>query len=175
MHVLQAQAARAFEQRRKAWDSEVNVLEQQRKALSKGGPQADDVVKQIACWQADMPPTEQAAVQLPKGVMSFPVLRTRAASKANGFADRGSAKKKAQEDRPQAELQKAQAKNPIQVSSKFICLVQAVYETPKRLSVGAENWLAYRLGNAGAFVGAQGNFGQAQMAAGRVQFSRTTR
>lgn len=109
-----AQAARVFEQRRKAWDTEVNVLEQQRKALSKGGPQADDVVKQIACWQADMPQTEQAAVQLPKGVMSFPMLKTRAASKANGFADRGSAKKKAQEDRPQAELQKAQAKNPIQ-------------------------------------------------------------
>ena len=126
MHVLQAQAARAFEQRQKALDTEVNVLEQQRKALSKGGPQADDVVKQIACWQADMPQTEQAAVQLPKGVMSFPILRTRAASKANGFADRGSAKKKALDDRPQAELQKGQAKNPIQVSNTLHAWYKAV-------------------------------------------------
>lgn len=119
MHVVQAQAARAFEQRRKALDTEVHVLEQQKKALSKGGSQADDVVKQVASWQADIPQSEQTAVQLPKGVMSFPVLRTRAASKANGFADRGTAKKKAQEDRSQAELQKAQNKNPIQVSINF--------------------------------------------------------
>lgn len=116
--VLQAQITRVFEQRQKAMDVEMNVLEQQKKALGKGGRQAEEVVRQLASWQAGMPQAEQALAHLPKGVMSFPVMKTRAASAVNGFADRGSAKKKVKEDGLQADLQRTQAKNPIQVSTR---------------------------------------------------------
>ena len=104
-------------------DAEVNVLEQQKKALSKGGQQAKEVVRQLASWQAGMPQAEQALVHRPKGVMSFPVMKARAASTVNGF-DRGSAKKKVKDDGLQAELQRTQMKNPIQVCIKGSNLVQ---------------------------------------------------
>lgn len=99
-------------------DVEVNALEQQKKALGKGGRQAQEVVRQLASWQAGMPQAEQAVAHLPKGVMSFPVMKTRAASAVNGFVDRGSARKKVKEDGLQAVLQRTQAKNPIQVPTK---------------------------------------------------------
>lgn len=101
-------------------DVEVNVLEQQKKALGKGGRQAEEVARQLASWQAGMPQAAQPQVQLPKGVMSFPVTKTRAASAVNGSVDRGSAKKKAKEDGLQADLQKGQTKNPIQVCVKTL-------------------------------------------------------
>ena len=107
-------------------DGEVNALEQQKKALGKGGRQAEEVVRQVASWQAGMPQAEQALAHLPKGVMSFPVMKARAASAVNGFADRGSAKKKVKEDSFQAELQRTQAKNPIQVPTKSLnCIKNA--------------------------------------------------
>lgn len=119
MHmVLQAQITRVFEQRQKAMDVEANFLEQQKKALGKGGRQAEEVVRQLASSQAGMPQAEQALAHLPKGVMSFPIMKTRAASAVNGFVDRGSAKKKVKEDGLQADIQRTQAKNPIQVSNK---------------------------------------------------------
>ena len=62
-----------------------------------------------------MPQAAQPQVQLPKGVLSFPVTKTRAANAVNGSADRGSAKKKIKEDGLEADLQKTQMKNPIQV------------------------------------------------------------
>ena len=112
MH-LQDQARKVFEQRVKDWDSEVSILEHQRKALTKGGSQAGSVVKQVATWQASMPQAEQVSAQLPKGVMSFPVLKTRAASAMHSSAEKGSAKKKVKEGG--ADLQRTQAKNPVQV------------------------------------------------------------
>lgn len=101
-------------------DVEVSVLEQQKKALGKGGRQAEEVVRQLASWQAGMPQAAQPQVQLPKGVMSFPVTKTRAASAVNGSADKGSAKKKIKEDGLEADLQKTQIKNPIQVCAKHL-------------------------------------------------------
>ena len=112
---LQDQATRAFEQRLKAWESEVSTVEQQKKAITKGGSQASAVVRQIASWQASLPQAEQAAVPLPKYVISFPVVKTRGASAMNGFADKGNVKKKVKEDALQADLQRTQAKNPVQV------------------------------------------------------------
>lgn len=132
---LQDQATRAFEQRLKAWDSEVSTVEQQKKALTKGGSQASAVVRQIASWQASLPQAEQAAVQLPKYVISFPVLKTRGASAMNGFADKGTAKKKVKEDVLQADLQRTQAKNPVQV---FASLTMELHLKCHEL------WLKYR-------------------------------
>ncbi len=60
--------------------------------------------------------------QSPKGMLSFPVMKTRGARAMNGFADRGS-HKKPKEDVPQAELQRIQAKNPVQVSLPSACRV----------------------------------------------------
>lgn len=101
-------------------DVEVNVLEQQKKALGKGGRQAEEVVRQLASWQASMPQAAQPQAQMPKGVMTFPVTKTRPASAVNGSADRGSAKKKIKEDGLEADLQKPQIRSPIQVCIKTL-------------------------------------------------------
>ena len=123
LSALQEQARKAWEAQQEAWDKESSILEQQQAALAKGGAQADAVVKQIAAWQASLPQAEQSLVQAPKGMLSFPVTKTRGASAMNGAADRGSNKKKAKEDAPQAELQRTQIKNPVQVAYVVvICL-----------------------------------------------------
>lgn len=112
---LQEQARKAFEAKLEAWDRESSALQQQKAALTKGGSQADAVVKQIATWQASLPQAEQPLTQSPKGMLNFPVMKTRGANAMNGYADRGSNKKKLKEDAPQAELQRTQIKNPVQV------------------------------------------------------------
>ena len=113
-----------FEAKQEAWDKESTALQQQKAALAKGGSQADAVVKQVASWQASLPQTEQSLVQTPKHVMSFPVMKTRPASAAHGVVDRGSNKKKMKDDAPQAELQRNQAKNPVQVQIPTIISAQ---------------------------------------------------
>ena len=120
--LLQEEARKTFEARQEAWDKESSTLQQQKAAIAKGGSQADAVVKQVASWQASLPQTEQSLVQTPKHVMSFPVMKTRPASAAHGTADRGSNKKKLKDDAPQAELQRNQAKNPVQVPQPTLTL-----------------------------------------------------
>lgn len=177
-HGAQAQAARVFEQRQKAMDAEVNILEQQKKALGKGGRPAEEIVRQLASWQAGVPQAEQAQAHLPKGVMSFPIMKTRAASTANGFADRGGSKKKVKEDGTQADLQRMQAKNPIQVSTqslncgKNVHCSYSLYECVRyNIAAHSNVQLLYQesvLSLLTCATGAQGDLGQAQMAAGRV-------
>lgn len=113
---LQELARKAFEAQQEGWDKESSTLQQQKAALAKGGSQAAAVVKQIATWQASLPQAEQSLVQAPKGMLTFPVMKTRGAHAMNGIADKGSNKKKLKEDGPQADLQRTQIKNPVQVS-----------------------------------------------------------
>ena len=113
---LQELARKAFEAQQEGWDKESSTLQQQKAALAKGGSQAAAVVKQIATWQASLPQSEQSLAQTPKGMLNFPVMKTRAAHAMNGIADKGSNKKRLKEDGPQADLQRTQIKNPVQVS-----------------------------------------------------------
>ena len=113
---LQELARKAFEAQQEGWDKESSTLQQQKAALAKGGSQAAAVVKQIATWQASLPQAEQSLVQAPKGMLNFPVVKTRGAHAMNGIADKGLNKKKLKEDGPQADLQRTQIKNPVQVS-----------------------------------------------------------
>ncbi|KAL0018187.1 hypothetical protein WJX77_009722 [Trebouxia sp. C0004] len=115
-HVLREQelARKAFETQQEGWDKESSTLQQQKAALAKGGSQAAAVVKQIATWQASLPQAEQSSVQAPRGVLNFPVMKTRGVHAINGIVDKGSNKKRQKEDGPQADLQRTQIKNPVQ-------------------------------------------------------------
>lgn len=113
---LQELARKAFEAQQEGWDKESSTLQQQKAALARGGSQAAAVVKQIATWQASLPQAEQSLVQAPKGMLNFPVMKTRGAHAMNGIVDRGANKKRLKEDGPQADLQRTQIKNPVQVS-----------------------------------------------------------
>ena len=112
---LQELAKKAFEAQQEGWDKESSTLQQQKEALVKGGSQAATVVKQIATWQASLPQAEQSLVQAPRGMLNFPVMKTRGPHAMNGIVDKGSNKKRLKEDGPQADLQRTQIKNPVQV------------------------------------------------------------
>lgn len=95
-------------------------MKRQTAGIAAGGKHAAEVLKKLATWQAKLPQAEQALVQAPRGVMNFPALKGRPHSAMNGVSEKAS-NKKAKEAPPQADLQRTQMKNPIQVRLNPLC------------------------------------------------------
>ena len=101
-------------------------MKRQAAGIAAGGKYAAEVLRKLATWQASLPQAEQGLVQAQRGVMNFPAFKGRPHSAVNGVSEKAN-KKKAKEA-PQAELQRTQAKNPVQVSMPSLRVLCVVHE-----------------------------------------------